>query len=123
MSEYINENFQNEKVINNLCPDQGNFFLKQNNQFFFFDYQTTKILKESKNPWLGLSEYLKKNNINYLLVDWEEKEKNYYRWPGSCSPDWQDYKDNILPLENLIKEHSELIFSEKGAELYKINLE
>ena len=122
VSEYINGNLQNEKIINNLCLDEGNFFLDKNNQFVWL---RNLAIDENKDLWLQLSEYLKKNNINYLFVSWEEKEKNYSWKTGACTIDWQEYKDKFLLLENLIKKHSELIFSnkDKGVELYKLNIE
>ncbi|HUS49473.1 MAG TPA: hypothetical protein VMZ91_04875 [Candidatus Paceibacterota bacterium] len=121
ISMYINENLRNKKIINNLCMDQGNFFLNYGNQFVSLRYLA---IEENKDTWHQLLEHLKKNNIDYLLFDWQEKERNFYWRSGSCTPDWRDYKDRILPLEELIKEHSEIIFldSKGRIELYKINI-
>jgi hypothetical protein len=122
ISSYINKNLNNEKIINNLCSDQGNFFLKNGNKFTSLNYWQKE---DNLDIWNQLSDYLKKNEINYLLVAWREKEENYQYKSGACSPDWRDYKDNILPIENIIREHGQLVYTDlpKGAKLYKIDLQ
>jgi hypothetical protein len=129
ISDYINNNFSGQKIINNLCPKEGNFFLKKGNVFwpFFrsaaFGSSADLVLEDTKDPWPQIREYLKTFNVNYLLVDWQAKENGYDRRSGSCTPLWDIYQSKWLPVEELIKEHSVLIFSdkEKGLELYKIN--
>ena len=122
ISKYINENLRNEKIIDSLCPKEGNFFLNYNNRFITLENFS---FEKEKDIWLQLSKYLKKNSINYLFVNWKEKEESYQWRSGACTLDWQWYKNKILPLEDLVKDHSRLIFSDNkgGGELYRINLE
>jgi len=120
-SDYINEKLNDEKIIDNLCSYEGNFFLKNGNKFVSLD-----LWQKDNNSdiWNQLSDYLKKNEINYLLIAWQEKENNYQRKSGACSPDWQYYKDSVFPLENIIIGHSQLVYtgSQREVKLYKIDL-
>jgi hypothetical protein len=118
ISEYINKNLINENIINDLCIDEGNFLLDNGNRFVRFS-------KDSKLEWAELSKYLKENNISYLFSGVEGKEKKYHWKTGACSIDWNDYKDNILPLEELVKEHSNVVYDDLqiGVQLYKIKLD
>jgi len=83
VSKYINNNLKGEKIVNNLCPKEGNFFLKKNNFFWpFLKYidaktETDLIIDNSKDVWPQVSSYLEKNDVNYFLYDWEIKEKFY----------------------------------------------
>lgn len=118
VADYINKNLKNEKILYNICAHEASFFLKKGNQFVPF-----RFLNVNKNKGIWLQ--LKVDDIHYLLLTWQGKEKHYCWRTGACTLNWERYKNEILPIENLIKEHSELVFSdeEKGVELYRINLE
>jgi len=117
-ADYINKNLKNEKILYNICAYEASFFLKKGNQFVPFRFLT---VNKNKDIWLQL----KVDDIHYLLLTWQGKEKHYCWRTGACTLNWERYKNEILPIENLIKEYSELVFfdEEKGVELYKINLE
>ncbi|MCK5044587.1 hypothetical protein KAR26_02570 [Candidatus Parcubacteria bacterium] len=126
ISDYVNKNLENEKIINNLCPKEGNFFIEKNNLFLpfmkstNFISKTDLIIEEDEDVWPQVVVYLEKHDINYLMYAWQKKEENYARRSGSCTPLWEQYKERLLPVENLIIEHSDLVFSDNGTELYKI---
>lgn len=116
ISDFINKNFQNKKIIMNWA--RYNVFLENSNVY----YGLAGLFPKEKQEffWSEVCFVLKEQGFEFLAIDEKNKEKEFkYSLFSEL-----ERLNNISAVENNLKAVSQAVFdSQKGAKVYKLNLQ
>jgi hypothetical protein len=116
LSQFINSNLPNTKVLNHW--NGLSFFLRSGTEYVSILYE--EIVQKENLHWSEVCIYLRSRGIQYIVVDESLKKTNNNKY-WSENVDGGYYAKKLDFFENIVLEHSTLVFSRNERNLYQID--